>query len=153
MSHSYERLTVKCLERGTPRLWLINVIITTLRVPLRPPHDPAFYTFTLLCCSSPYTSFSGWNFPTLRHPTTTLPPGRSIPGSLPYTNSHPAFVIQSIFYLFPDYTICPLPFYPPLVSSFPDFICYDHIRRVLCTLLCVCPSILDLVECYRLLAP
>ena len=42
---------------------------------------------------------------------------------------------------------------PVIGFFFPYFICYDHIRRVLYTLLCVCPSILDLMECYRLLVP
>jgi len=34
------------------------VITTALWVPLRPPHDPAFYISTLLCCSSPYIFIS-----------------------------------------------------------------------------------------------
>jgi len=140
--------------RTEESLWLIHVITTALWVPLR-PHDPSFYTSTLLCCSSPYIFISPCSLIGISQLCDTPPslladlfPVRYLtPTRIPHLRSN------LFLYLFSDHTTCPLPFFPSLVSSFPDFICYDHIRRVLCTLLCVCPSILDLVECYRLLIP
>ena len=117
------------------------MITTALRVPLR-PHDLSFYTSTLLCCSSPYIFISPCSIVGISQLCDTplpslladlFPVHYLTPTRIPHLRSN------LFFYLFSDHTTCPFPFYPSLVSFFPYFVCYDHICRVLCTLLCVCP--------------
>ena len=80
-------------------------------------------------------------------------PGLSVPRiysrfvTFKYINSHSAFAIQSIFYLFSDHTTSPFPFTRHWLLFSLLHLLRSHSSRT------VYPSVLDLMECYRLLVP